>query len=66
MADDKFGLIRIVVFEAVCRQDQFDCVGTRQDGKNLDLKPDVSVRFGQVPRWWLGERRRTDSMKAPK
>lgn len=66
MADDKFRLIRIVVFEAVCRRDQFDCVGTRQDGKNLDLKPDVSVRFGQVLRWWLGKRRRTDRVKAPK
>ena len=63
MADDKSGLIRIVVFEAVCRRDQLDCVGARQDGKNLDLKPDVSVRFGQVLRWWLGRRWRTERVK---
>lgn len=66
MADDKFGLIRTVVFEAVCRQDQLECVEARQDGKNLDLKPDVSVRFGQALRWWLAKRWRTERVKTPK
>lgn len=54
MADGKFGLIRIVIFEAVCRRDLLNCAETRQDGKNLGLTPDIIS--GKVLRWWLRKR----------
>lgn len=50
MPGEKFGLIRIVVFEVVYRHDLLNYIEARQNKKKWDLKLDTSVRFGQALR----------------